>query len=53
MHTARSGDTCSTSDEVTRDFRVIAYDLPYHGKSLPPEGKAWWAEEYRLTKSPS
>ena len=38
------------SEEVTRDFRVIAYDLPYHGKSLPPEGKAWWAEEYRLTK---
>ncbi len=39
------------SEEVTRHFRVIAYDLPYHGKSLPPEGKAWWAEEYRLTKS--
>ncbi len=38
------------SDRVTRDFRVIAYDLPFHGKSLPPEGKAWWAEEYRLTK---
>lgn len=39
------------SEAVTRDFRVIAYDLPYHGKSLPPEGRAWWAEEYRLTKS--
>lgn len=38
------------SEAVTRHFRVIAYDLPYHGKSLPPEGKAWWAEEYRLTK---
>ena len=38
------------SEAVTRRFRVIAYDLPYHGKSLPPEGKAWWAEEYRLTK---
>ncbi len=38
------------SEDVTRDFRVIAYDLPYHGKSLPPEGKTWWAEEYRLTK---
>lgn len=35
---------------VTEQFSVIAYDLPYHGKSLPPEGKAWWAEEYRLTK---
>ncbi|HTO09829.1 MAG TPA: alpha/beta hydrolase [Myxococcota bacterium] len=39
------------AEEVTRDFRVIAYDLPYHGKSLPPEGKTWWAEEYRLTKA--
>ena len=38
------------SEGVTRSFRVIAYDLPYHGKSLPPEGRAWWAEEYRLTK---
>jgi pimeloyl-ACP methyl ester carboxylesterase len=35
---------------ITERFDVIAYDLPYHGKSLPPEGKAWWAEEYRLTK---
>ena len=39
------------SEAVTRDFRVIAYDLPFHGKSLPPEGRAWWAEEYRLTKA--
>ena len=39
------------SDELTREFRVIAYDLPFHGKSLPPEERSWWAEEYRLTKS--
>ena len=39
------------SDEITKDFRVIAYDLPFHGKSVPPEGRAWWAEEYRLTKA--
>jgi len=38
------------SEEVTRSFRVIAYDLPYHGKSLPPQGREWWAEEYRLTR---
>ncbi len=37
-------------DDITRDFRVIAYDLPYHGKSLPPVGREWWAEEYRLTR---
>jgi pimeloyl-ACP methyl ester carboxylesterase len=34
---------------ITRHFRLIAYDLPFHGKSLPPDGKSWWAEEYRLT----
>jgi pimeloyl-ACP methyl ester carboxylesterase len=38
------------AEGVAAKFDVIAYDLPYHGKSLPPEGKAWWAEEYRLTK---
>lgn len=27
--------------------RVIAFDLPWHGKSSPPEG--WEKEEYRLT----
>ena len=26
----------------------IAYDLPFHGKSLPPVGPKWWASEYRL-----
>ncbi len=36
--------------EIARDFRMLAYDLPYHGKSLPPTGKAWWSEEYRLTR---
>lgn len=37
--------------EVTRDFRVIAFDLPFHGKSLPPYGKRWWEEEYNMTKA--
>jgi pimeloyl-ACP methyl ester carboxylesterase len=36
--------------DVRSRFRIIAYDLPYHGKSLPPEDKAWWSEEYRLAK---
>ena len=36
--------------DFTRDFRVIAYDLPFHGKSLPSQETRWWAEEYRLTK---
>ena len=32
---------------VTKNFRVIAFDLPWHGKSSPPEG--WQNEEYQLT----
>lgn len=33
--------------EITKDFRVIAFDLPWHGKSYPPLG--FENEEYRLT----
>jgi pimeloyl-ACP methyl ester carboxylesterase len=36
--------------QLARRFRMIAYDLPYHGKSLPPTGIEWWKQEYRLTK---
>jgi pimeloyl-ACP methyl ester carboxylesterase len=32
---------------VTERFRVIAFDLPYHGRSTPPNG--WWLKKYRLT----
>jgi pimeloyl-ACP methyl ester carboxylesterase len=35
---------------LQRDFRMIAYDLPYHGKSVPPTSVEWWRSEYRLTK---
>lgn len=34
---------------ITDHFRLIAYDLPFHGKSVPPVGRQWWAEPYRLT----
>jgi pimeloyl-ACP methyl ester carboxylesterase len=34
--------------EVTANYRLIAYDLPYHGKSLPPVGVEWWTQEYAL-----
>lgn len=33
--------------EVTASNRLIAFDLPWHGKSLPPEG--FETEEYLLT----
>lgn len=36
--------------EFQRSFRMIAYDLPCHGKSIPPGGIEWWKREYRLTK---
>ena len=36
-------------DEITQRYRVIAYDLPRHGKSDPPNDREWWKEEYRLT----
>jgi pimeloyl-ACP methyl ester carboxylesterase len=37
--------------EITSRYRVIAVDLPYHGKSLPPVSVEWWKKEYKLTKS--
>ena len=33
---------------ITEHYRVIAFDLPWHGKSEPPEG--WQNEDYRLTR---
>ncbi|MFI4986095.1 MAG: alpha/beta fold hydrolase [Alphaproteobacteria bacterium] len=33
--------------EVTAHFRVIAFDLPWHGRSNPPDG--WWLAKYKLT----
>ena len=36
--------------DITAKFRVIVPDLPYHGKSQPPESIDWWAREYRLTR---
>ncbi|MDP6429390.1 MAG: alpha/beta hydrolase [Rhodospirillales bacterium] len=35
--------------EITGHFRIIAPDLPYHGKSLPPESERWWETQYLLT----
>ncbi|GAB3572730.1 hypothetical protein GCM10027445_30840 [Amycolatopsis endophytica] len=36
--------------ELAGQFRLIAADLPYHGKSLPPAGEQWWTTEYTLTE---
>ena len=32
---------------ITKNYRVIVFDMPWHGKSSPPAG--WENEEYRLT----
>ena len=34
-------------ERITRNYRVIVFDMPWHGKSSPPVG--WENEEYRLT----
>jgi pimeloyl-ACP methyl ester carboxylesterase len=31
---------------ITRRYRIVAFDLPYHGRSNPPEG--WWLRKYQL-----
>ena len=33
--------------EITSRYRVIAFDMPWHGKSYPPVG--WENEPYQLT----
>jgi pimeloyl-ACP methyl ester carboxylesterase len=33
--------------DYTSRWRLVAFDLPRHGRSMPPDG--WWREEYRLT----
>ncbi|MCC6611786.1 MAG: alpha/beta hydrolase [Burkholderiales bacterium] len=34
-------------NSITAYYRVIAFDMPWHGKSYPPAG--WERKEYRLT----
>ena len=51
LHTAGS-DTRQFRDllndpAVLSEFRVVTFDLPWHGKSSPPEG--WWRQTYELT----
>ncbi|MFD1037383.1 alpha/beta fold hydrolase [Virgibacillus byunsanensis] len=33
--------------ELQKKWHMFAFDLPYHGKSEPPQG--WWKKPYRLT----
>jgi pimeloyl-ACP methyl ester carboxylesterase len=51
LHTAgadgRQYRAVLNDSSITKDFRVIAFDMPWHGKSSPPAG--WQNEDYRLT----
>lgn len=51
LHTAGSDGrqyrALMNDPEVTRDYRVIAFDLPWHGKTSPPPG--FQSEPYVLT----
>ena len=53
LHTAGSDSrqyrALQNDPQLLRQFRVIAFDLPYHGKSSPPAG--WHLHEYKLTSS--
>ena len=51
LHTAGSDSrqyrAVMNDAEITEKFRVIAFDMPWHGKSSPPAG--WHNFEYKLT----
>jgi pimeloyl-ACP methyl ester carboxylesterase len=34
--------------ELAARHRIVAFDLPRHGKSDPPVGEQWWKDEYLL-----
>ena len=38
--------------DLAEHFRMIAYDLPYHGKSLPPKSEPWGRRTLKL-RSPN
>ena len=53
LHTAgadgRQYRALLNDSEITRNFRVVVFDMPWHGKSSPPAG--WEQDEYRLTSA--
>jgi len=51
MHTAgadgREYRHVLADPELQERYRLIAIDLPYHGRSLPPTSVRWWEQDYR------
>ncbi len=37
--------------DIAANFRVIAFDMPWHGKSIPPSDWYLMEDEYKLTTS--
>jgi pimeloyl-ACP methyl ester carboxylesterase len=37
--------------DFRKHFRMIAYDMPFHGKSVPPASQKWWNQNFQLTKN--
>jgi pimeloyl-ACP methyl ester carboxylesterase len=53
LHTAGSDGrqyrALMNDERITQRHRVVAFDMPWHGKSSPPSG--WHDEEYQLTSA--
>ena len=47
--TMQNGGHLLNDPYIRENFTVYAFDLPFHGKSPPPEDVEWWKQEYRLT----
>ena len=51
LHTAGSDSrqfrAVLNDPEITKHYRIVAFDMPWHGKSSPPAG--WEAQDYKLT----
>src|SRR5688500_4691495 len=51
LHTAGSDGrqyrAVLNDSSITKSYRVLAFDMPWHGKSSPPAG--WEKDDYRLT----
>lgn len=54
LHTAggdgRQYRNVLANPRLQRKYRMTAMDMPYHGKSVPPVGTAWWDRPLTVTK---
>ncbi|WP_068062057.1 alpha/beta fold hydrolase [Nocardia xishanensis] len=54
MHTAggdgRQYRNVLAHPRLQEKYTLVAIDLPYHGKSLPPVGTSWWERPLEITK---